>query len=138
MERPRSVTVIASLALVQGILGVLVGLVWLLISNIFDQEGGAMSSLIAMTAEVRGWSRIILSLLYILFAVGAWQARPWAWWVGLLVPASDYDHPCRKLSQGRINRTSPRLAHHPDHHDLVSALSNGEAGVHQVVKIART
>ena len=87
MERPRSVTVIVWLALVQGFLGVLVGLVWLLISNIFDQEGGAMPSLIAMTAEVRGWSRIVLSLLYILFAVGAWQARPWAWWVGLLVSA---------------------------------------------------
>ncbi len=87
MERPRSVTVIVWLALVQGILGVLVGLVWLLISNSFDQEGGAMPSLIAMTAEVRGWSRIVLSLLYILFAVGAWQARPWAWWVGLLVSA---------------------------------------------------
>ena len=85
MARPRSLTVIASLALVQGILGALVGLVWLQVGNIFDQEDGAMSSLIAMTAEVRGWSRIILSLLYILFAVGAWQTRPWAWWVGLLV-----------------------------------------------------
>jgi hypothetical protein len=86
MARPRSLTVIALLALVQGILGALVGLVWLQISNIFDQEGGAMSSLIGTMAEARGWSRIALSLLYLLFAVGAWQTRAWAWWIGLVVP----------------------------------------------------
>jgi hypothetical protein len=86
MIRPRGLTVIASLALVQGFLGALVGLVWLQVVSIFAQEGGGISSLIVMLAEVRGWALIILSLLYFLFAVGAWQTRPWAWWVGLLVP----------------------------------------------------
>jgi hypothetical protein len=86
MARPRSLTVIASLALVQGFLGALVGLVWLQVVSIFAQEGGGISSLIVMLAEARGWALIILSLLYFLFAVGAWQTRAWAWWVGLLVP----------------------------------------------------
>jgi hypothetical protein len=86
MARPGSLTVIASLALVQGFLGALVGLVWLQVVSIFAQEGSGISSLIVMLAEVRGWALIILSLLYFLFAVGAWQTRPWAWWVGLLVP----------------------------------------------------
>ena len=86
MIRPRGLTVIASLALGQGFLGALVGLVWLQVVSIFAQEGGGISSLIVMLAEVRGWVLIILSLLYFLFAVGAWQTRPWAWWVGLLVP----------------------------------------------------
>jgi hypothetical protein len=80
------VTVIASLALVQGFLGALVGLLWLQVVSIFAQEGGGISSLIVMLAEVRGWALIVLSLLYFLFAVGAWQTRAWAWWVGLLVP----------------------------------------------------
>jgi hypothetical protein len=86
MARPRSLTVIASLALAQGVGGALVGLLWLQVVSIFAQEGGGISSLIVMLAEARGWALIILSLLYFLFAVGAWQTRAWAWWVGLLVP----------------------------------------------------
>lgn len=87
MARPRSLTVIAGLAIAQGIVGILMGLLWLQIGSIFDQEGGAISSLIVMIAEVRGWSLVVLSLLYLLFVVGAWQTRAWAWWVGLLVSA---------------------------------------------------
>lgn len=79
MARPRSVTVIASLAIAQGIVGALAGLVWLQIVSIFDQEGGGMSSLIVMIAEARGWLLIVLALMYFVFAVGAWQTRGWAW-----------------------------------------------------------
>jgi hypothetical protein len=77
--------VIASLALAQGIVGALVGLLWLQIVSIFDQEGGAISSLIVMMAEAKGWLMIALALMYVLFAAGAWQVRGWAWQVGLLV-----------------------------------------------------
>jgi hypothetical protein len=83
--RPRGVTVIASLAILQGIVGVLVGLLWLQIGSIFDQGGGAMSSLIVMVAEARGWLLLVLALMYFVFATGAWQTRSWAWWIGLLV-----------------------------------------------------
>jgi hypothetical protein len=86
MARPRSLTVIASLALVQGFLGALVGLVWLQVVSLLEQEAGEISSLIVIMAEARGWALIVLSMLYFLFAVGAWQTRPWAWWIGLLVP----------------------------------------------------
>ena len=83
--RPRSVTVMVWLAIAQGIVAFLVGFLWLQVGSIFDQEdGGGMSSIIVMIAEFRGWSLIVLSLLYLLFALGAWQARPWAWWIGLL------------------------------------------------------
>ena len=85
MRRPRSLTVIASLAIVEGILATLVGLLWLQIGSIFDQGDEAMSSLIAMVAQARGWLLLVLALMYFVFAAGAWQIRSWAWWVGLLV-----------------------------------------------------
>ena len=100
MVRPRSLTVIAGFALAQGIVGALVGLLWLQIVSIFDQEGGAMSSLIVMMAEVRGWVLIFLSLLYLLFAVGAWQTRGWAWWVGLLASVLTILHLVSVLARG--------------------------------------
>jgi hypothetical protein len=77
--------VIAVLAFAQGLFVILVALVWFAIVSIFDEEGGGMSSLIVRMAEARGGFLIFLSLLYLLFAVGAWQTRAWAWWVGLLV-----------------------------------------------------
>lgn len=85
MARPRSLTVIAGLAFTEGIVGILVGLLLLQLGSIFDQKDGGMSSLIVIMAEVRGWFLVVLSLLYLLFAVGAWQTRAWAWWTGLLV-----------------------------------------------------
>ena len=85
MTRPRSLTVIAWLALAQGIIGGLAGLLWLQIVSIFDQESGAMSSLMVMIAEAKGWILITLALMYVLFAAGAWKVRSWAWAVGLLV-----------------------------------------------------
>ena len=85
MVRPRGLTVIAVLAFAQGLFVTLVALVWFAIVRIFNEEGGGMSSLIVRMAEARGGFLIFLSLLYLLFAVGAWQTRAWAWWVGLLV-----------------------------------------------------
>ncbi|HEX9137359.1 MAG TPA: hypothetical protein VF905_10510, partial [Nitrospirota bacterium] len=46
---------------------------------------GAVSSLMMMIAEVKGWILIMLALMYVLFAAGAWKVRSWAWAVGLLV-----------------------------------------------------
>lgn len=83
--RPRALTAIASLAIVQGIVGALVGLLWLQLVSVFGQEGGAVSSLIVMVAETRGWLLLVLALMYLAFAVGAWRVQGWAWLVGLLV-----------------------------------------------------
>jgi hypothetical protein len=83
--RPRAVTAIAALAIVQGIVGALVGLLWLQLVSLFDQEGGAVSSLIVMVAEARGWLLLVLALMYFVFAAGAWRVQGWAWWIGLVV-----------------------------------------------------
>lgn len=85
MTRPRSLTVIAWLALTQGIIGGLAGLLWLQIVSIFDQGNGAVSSLMVMIAEAKGWIMIALAVMYVVFATGAWKVRSWAWAVGLLV-----------------------------------------------------
>jgi len=85
MTRPRGLTVGAVLALVQGIVGALVGLLWLQLVSLFDQGGGAMASLIVMMAEARGWLLIMLALMYVVFAAGTWRTRSWARWVGLVV-----------------------------------------------------
>jgi hypothetical protein len=85
MARPRSLTVIAGLALAQGIIGGLAGLLWLQIVSIFDEGNGTVSSLLVMIAEAKGWFLIALALMYVLFAAGVWQVRRWAWPVGLLV-----------------------------------------------------
>jgi hypothetical protein len=84
MRRPRSLTVIASLAIAEGILGILVGLLWLQLSSIFDQEGGVVSPIIVMVAEASGWLALVLALMFFVFAAGAWLVRGWAWWIGLL------------------------------------------------------
>ena len=73
--RPRAVTAITLLAVVQGIVGALVGLLWLQLVSIFDQESGAMSSLIVMVAEARGGLLLALALMYFVFAAGAWRVQ---------------------------------------------------------------
>jgi uncharacterized membrane protein (DUF2068 family) len=37
-----------------------------------------------MMAEAKGGLLVVLALLYLVFVVGAWRMRNWAWWVGLL------------------------------------------------------
>ena len=61
------------------------GLLWLQLVSLFDQEGGAVSSLIVMVAEARGWLLLGLALMYFVFAAGAWRVQGWAWWIGLVV-----------------------------------------------------
>lgn len=51
-----------------GIVKALMGLLWLQLVCLFDQEGGAMSSLIVMVPETRGWLLLKLGLMYFVFA----------------------------------------------------------------------
>ncbi len=85
MTRFRSVTVIMWLAVAQGILLTLVALLWLKFASILAPESGVALSMVAILAMAQGWVLIALALMYFTFAVGAWQTKGWAWWVGLLV-----------------------------------------------------
>ena len=85
MARPRHLTIIASLAFVQGFTVILVALIWFGIASVFSPDTGPRWSLLVMMAEAQGGFLAALALLYMVFAVGAWRMLNWAWWVGLLV-----------------------------------------------------
>lgn len=82
--RPPGVTVIAGLALLQGLLALLVGVVLMKLASFFE-GGGILAPLIMILAEVNGWFWIALAMLYAVFAIGAWRLRDWTWWMGILV-----------------------------------------------------
>lgn len=84
MARPRHLTIIMSLAFVQGFMVTLVALIWFGIASILSPDSGTTSPLIVMMAEAKGGALVVLALLYLVFVVGAWHMRNWAWWIGLL------------------------------------------------------
>ena len=53
MERPRHLTVIASLAIAQGFIAILVALLFFGIASIVDQSRSVTSSLMVMIAQAR-------------------------------------------------------------------------------------
>jgi len=88
MERPTHLTIIAWLAFVQGFMVTLVALIWFGIASYFSPDSsGITSPLMVMIAEAKGAVLVVLALLYLVFSVGAWRMRSWAWWVGLLASA---------------------------------------------------
>ena len=88
MERPTHLTIIAWLAFVQGFMVTLVALLWFGIASYFSPDSsGITSPLMVMMAEAKGGILAVLALMYLVFAVGAWRMRNWAWWVGLLASA---------------------------------------------------
>lgn len=85
MERPRHLTVIRSLALVEGFMAILVALTWFGIASLFSPDSaGITSPLIVMLAQAKGGLLVVLALMFLVFAVGARGLHAWAWWVGLL------------------------------------------------------
>jgi hypothetical protein len=94
MERPTHLTIILLLAFLQGFIVTSVALIWFGIASYFSTDSGGLvspflSPLIMMIAKARGGVLAVLALLYLLFLVGAWRMRNWAWWVGLLASALD-------------------------------------------------
>ena len=88
MERPTHLTIIAWLTFVQGFMVTLVALLWFGIASYFSPDSsGITSPLMVMIAEAKGAVLVVLALLYLVFAVGVWRMRNWAWWVGLLASA---------------------------------------------------
>lgn len=103
MERPRHLTIIASLAFVQGFMVSLLALIWLWIGNIFSPnspDSGVRWPLLVMMAEAKGGYLVVLALFYLLFVVGAWRMRNWAWWVGLLASVLSILYVVRALLGG--------------------------------------
>jgi hypothetical protein len=100
MERPRHLTIIASLAFVQGFMVTLVALIWFGIASVFSTDSGTKWPLLVMMAEAKGGLLVVLALLYLVFVVGAWHMRNWAWWVGLLASVLSILYVVRALLGG--------------------------------------
>ena len=83
MDRSSMVKVMALLAFVQGIAGVLRAFNWLEAGvNLFGQ-GILILPLVGAVALLRGLFISLIGLFYVLFATGALLGKSWARWVGL-------------------------------------------------------
>ncbi len=80
MNRPLGVTIIAILAFINGLVGLCVpGLVII---------GGGISALfsggLGLVIVCGGLLLAAGPILWLIVAYGAWNLRPWAWWVGMV------------------------------------------------------
>ena len=91
MKRPLGVTILAILALIGGILGILAGLAGLaggaLLSSsaVTSQLGSTATQVHVNTTAVLAWSAValILGIVDIVLAIGAFRLSPWAWTLGI-------------------------------------------------------
>lgn len=87
--RPTGVTVLAVLAAIGGVLGLLGSLA---IIGILSAAGGIFM--------VLGLVTLVLSILYLVFAYGAWTLKPWAWTLGVAITAVSILFTILGLTQG--------------------------------------
>jgi hypothetical protein len=84
-KRTLGMTVIAALAVIQGILGILRALRWFEAGSDFLGQGLLIFPLVGMLAYARGLLVAGLALLFVAFAWGILMRRDWAWSLGLVV-----------------------------------------------------
>lgn len=88
-QRPLGITILAILAAIAGVLGLLGSL---LIMGLLMAAGGLYMFI--------GLITLVLSILYILFAYGAWTLKPWAWTLGVGLSAASIVLTLIGLTQG--------------------------------------
>ena len=84
-NRTVGLTVVAVLALVQSIAGVLRALQWFDVGSDLMGQGLLLLPLIGLVAIGRGVLVAALALLLLVFACGAWLQRSWARWLGIFL-----------------------------------------------------
>lgn len=86
MAKPTfGMTVIAVLALLQGIFGALRALHWFDVGSDLLGQGLLLVPLVGFLAFFRGALVAAVALAYVLFAYGAFLGRNWARWLGIVV-----------------------------------------------------
>jgi uncharacterized membrane protein (DUF2068 family) len=84
-HRPIGISVMAILAFLFGLLVTLLGALFIAggaaASNSLSSSFG---SVIGGALAVVGVIILLLGLLYLVFAVGAWKLKGWAWWLGVI------------------------------------------------------
>jgi uncharacterized membrane protein (DUF2068 family) len=81
-KRPTGITILAILALIGGIFMVLAGILALTGSAFLATQGEGG---VAVLAIIIGLIMLVAGVLNLVFAVGAWSLKPWAWTLGIIV-----------------------------------------------------
>ena len=84
-KRNAGMTIIAVLALVQSVLGVLRTLHWFDAGSDLMGQGLLLFPLMGVVAFFRGGFVAVIAILYVVFAYGAFVGRSWARWLGIVV-----------------------------------------------------
>ena len=129
MERTVRLIVIAVLATMQGIVGLLRAFEWVRVGIEMGRQGILLVPILGVVAFTWGKLVLVLALGYILFALGALCNQRWAW--GLGVGVSLVIWASRRESHAQRGRRSlvAALAHCPGGAGLVSTLPCGASGV---------
>jgi hypothetical protein len=83
MERTMRLMVIAVLALMQGLVGLLRAVEWVRVGIDMRRQGILLVPILGAVALSWGKLMLVLALCYILFALGALFHQRWAWGLGL-------------------------------------------------------
>jgi len=84
--RPTGITIIAVLAIIGGVFGVIGAC---LIFSVGVMSAGALASGgLAFAAIVIAILTLARAVAYLAFGYGAWNLQPWAWMVGMIVAAA--------------------------------------------------
>jgi len=76
-------TIVAALALLQGVLGLLRSFDIVRFGVNLTGQGVLLLPMLGILTAARGGLVAIIALLYLVFAVGALRQDAWSWWVGL-------------------------------------------------------
>lgn len=80
MNRPLGVTIIAILAFINGLLGLCLPVLVIIGGGI----GALFSGGLGLIVVCGGLLLAAGPILWLIVAYGAWNLRPWAWWVGMV------------------------------------------------------
>jgi hypothetical protein len=83
-QRPVVLIVMAVLAVLQGVLGLLRSFEWFRIGIDLAGRGVIILPVLGVIAMARSGLIALVALLYFLFAWGALARQGWAWWLGLI------------------------------------------------------
>ncbi len=84
MQRPKGVTILAILAAIGGVLGLLGGLALVGFGGL---AGGLVGAAIGGFVVISGLIILVLAVLELVLAYGFWTLQPWAWQLGVILSA---------------------------------------------------
>ena len=87
MERPLGITLLAIVALIQGIFGLLGAFGIATAGGALALLGGPVGMVAGFLGGIASFFLVIGPLFQLAFAWGALNMQPWAWWLGIIGPA---------------------------------------------------